>query len=63
MMWELLLSVIYREAKINKERKKQGRKTGWKVWKTGRRRQLELPLVENSTVSIRKLLENENPDH
>lgn len=35
MMWELLLCMIYRELKINKERKKgkkEGKEVGWEGW-------------------------------
>lgn len=31
MMWELLLSMIYREAKINKEKKGKGERFGGAV--------------------------------
>lgn len=57
MMWELLLSMIFREAKINKERRKE-RLRGLEEWGNQKTRD---STGENSTISIP--LEMENPDH
>jgi hypothetical protein len=62
MMWELLLCMIYRESKINKERKKgkkEGKEAGWEGWcvKTGGYKCLGVPWSDTPHQLSRKLWE------